>query len=96
MKKKLNKAALDVQVDYEYMLNLYNEQDGKCALSGIPMTYEFNNLRTMSIDRIDSDKGYIPDNVQLVTQFINMAKKNRTNEEVLDILNEIKDVWGSC
>lgn len=40
------------------------------------MLYEPNNLRSVSIDRIDNSKGYIRGNIQLVCRFINFAKNN--------------------
>ncbi len=85
---KLNPACLDVQIDYDYLLALYREQGGRCAIMKIPMTHEFNNLRSISVDRIDSSRGYIPGNVQLVCQFINTAKKDHSNEECFSILHE--------
>lgn len=87
-KGKLNDVCLLVEIDYDYLLQLYRDQSGKCAILGIPMTWEFNNLKTISVDRIDSTKGYIPGNVQLVTQFINTAKRHHSNEEVRAILDE--------
>lgn len=86
--KKLNKAALEVKIDCDYLLDLYRKQKGRCAILDIPMTHVFNNLRSMSVDRIDSDKGYVPGNVQLVTQFVNMAKKHYSNDDVNDVLCE--------
>lgn len=85
---KLNPACLDVQVVYEDLLALYQKQGGCCAILNIPMTHEFNNLRSISVDRIDSSLGYIPGNVQLVCQFINTAKKDHTNAECISILEE--------
>ncbi|MEE8568070.1 MAG: hypothetical protein V3S81_05625 [Anaerolineales bacterium] len=88
IKGNLNVAALEVGIDYDYLLALYRDQKGRCAILDIPMTHVFNNLRTMSIDRIDSEKGYIPGNVQIVTQFINMAKRHYSNDDVHDVLRE--------
>jgi hypothetical protein len=85
----LSQQATLVEVCYEDLVNLYYDQNGRCALTGIIMTWEYNNLRTLSIDRIDSSKGYIPGNIQLVCQFINIAKKHYSNNECLDILKEI-------
>lgn len=89
---KLNLVCLDVQISYSYLLELYKKQNGRCAILNIPMTHEFNNLRSISIDRIDSSLGYITGNVQLVCQFINTAKKNHSNDECISILNEFMQV----
>ena len=86
--KKLNPACLDVKIDYDYLLDLYKKQEGRCALLGIEMTHIFNNLQSISVDRIDSTKGYLPGNVQLVCQFINTAKKNFSNADCQSILDQ--------
>lgn len=86
--KKLNPICLDVQIDYSYLIELYNKQNGNCALLEIPMTYQFKNFQSISVDRIDSTKGYIPGNVQLVCQFMNTAKKNYTNADCQRILDQ--------
>lgn len=88
-RKNLNPACLDVQIDYDYLLDLYKRQDGKCALTGVEMTHVFNNFRSMSVDRIDSSQGYIPGNVQLVCQFINTAKRHFSNADVLSFLDDV-------
>jgi hypothetical protein len=53
---------------------LWEKQKGLCALTGIPMTYKFYEGRVntnLSVDRIDSAKGYSKDNVQLVCMAAN-------------------------
>lgn len=87
--KKLNPACLDVQIDFDYLLDLYNQQNGKCAVTKAVMTYKFNDLMTMSIDRIDSNQGYLPGNVQLVCQWVNTAKKHYPMAVLLNALLQI-------
>lgn len=56
------------------------EQNGRCALSGCPiyLNPKHGNKRrqTASLDRIDSTKGYLPDNIQWVHKDINRLKTN--------------------
>ena len=75
----------------EYLINLYETQNGKCALSGIKMANLIGDHATISIDRIDPNFGYIIGNVQLVCQFINLGKNKHTNSEVVEFLNMIKE-----
>jgi transcription initiation factor TFIIIB Brf1 subunit/transcription initiation factor TFIIB len=64
----------DIHIDLDYLIDLYHKQDGKCAITGIEMCHIFGNPRTISIDRIDSNQGYIEGNVHLVCQWVNLAK----------------------
>ncbi len=70
----------------EYVWGLYEKQDRKCALSGVPIVFQpnFNNQvsQTASIDRIKSDKGYIEGNIQIVHKRINILKGNLPEEEL--------------
>jgi len=50
------------------------------------------NLRSISIDRIDYEKGYIKENVQLVCKWANLAKGSHPNEEMKNIIDEIRSI----
>ncbi len=47
----------------------------------------------MSIDRIDSSKGYVPGNVQLVCKFVNLGKSGHSQVEVLGFFDRLRDLW---
>jgi hypothetical protein len=59
---------------------MWEKQSGRCAISGIRMTHSYDIKVTQrlitnaSIDRIDSDFGYIKSNVQLVCVRVNLMK----------------------
>ena len=57
----------------QHVHDLYDEQEGKCALTGLEMT--FNNDRCypyqISMDRIDGSKGYVVGNIRLVCANVN-------------------------
>jgi len=42
-----------------------------------------------SIDRIDSDRGYVKDNVILVCNIVNQMKLEKPNEEFLTFIKQI-------
>lgn len=55
--------------------HLYLKQGKKCALSGVPISFQKTKQGySASIDRIDSNKEYDIDNVQLVHKDINLMK----------------------
>ena len=85
-------------LNLEYLLYLWSKQDGKCALTGIPMTYKFYEGRVntnLSIDRIDSSKGYTKDNVQLVTMVANQMKNDLSVEELVEICKKLLETIKS-
>jgi len=76
---------IEVTVDIEYVNGVWKKQNGKCALSGVDLTMEEFWSRdswsnSPSLDRIDSSKGYIPENVQWVHPIVNIMK-NRFDTE---------------
>ena len=76
---KLKAARKDMEwdIDIDHVKELWQKQDGRCALSGVFMTWHAGEGRqdlNASIDRKDPNKGYIIGNVQLVTQRVNTIK----------------------
>jgi len=68
LKRGAVSRGLEFTVTIEEAWQLYLSQDGKCALSGLPIVFERSRGRaaekTASLDRIDSTKGYLPDNTR--------------------------------
>jgi len=50
-----------------------------CALTGLKISTNTKDF-TASVDRIDSSKGYLPDNIQWVHKDVNMMKRNYSEE----------------
>jgi hypothetical protein len=89
--RKLKKSALSRDYDFDvsmpYLWDLFCKQDRKCALTGINIVlYPDSNkerLQTASLDRIDSNKGYVVGNVQWVHKRINRLKNILSTEELV-------------
>jgi hypothetical protein len=100
---KLRKKGIEVKINAEDIYNLWIKQDKKCSLSGIPIDFintNKGNLRqgskydlicTASLDRIDSNKGYIKDNIQLVHKDVNMIKKEYEQEYFIKLCKLITE-----
>lgn len=62
----------------EELIELWDEQKGKCAVSGVALTHHLDGSGTKefnaSIDRLNNDKGYSRDNVRLVAYRINIMR----------------------
>ena len=81
---------LPITIDFDDLWNLWEIQGGKCALSRLSMTYQFNNLCSISVDRIASGHGYVSGNVQLVCKWVNLAKGRHSNVDFIDLLNRLR------
>lgn len=90
MKSRVNKKdiELDPGVDIDFLMRVFEEQKGFCAVSGLPMTWMHEGLSSnhgsrrgtnISIDRIDPDKGYTTENVRLVCDRVNKMKSNMSD-----------------
>jgi len=75
---------------------LWENQDGKCAISGVkmelPATLSENRGSPFcaSLDRINSEVGYMQGNVQFVTQFCNLGKRDFETEKILNFIQAVK------
>ncbi len=68
---------MEWEITTGYLEELWDKQNGRCALSGVFMTWQSGEGRqdlNVSIDRKSPDKGYIIGNIQLVTQRVNIMK----------------------
>jgi len=88
---RLAKTRAEVTIDVNYLLKLFEEQKGLCALSGVKMTWATGKTEptSISIDRIDNSKGYIPDNVRLVCVVINAFKSTQTDSELYEFAKNL-------
>ena len=78
----------------EYLYDLLELQDFKCALTGdnlLPEDGSLDHVRKdlpLSLDRIDSSKGYIRGNLQWVTKRVNWMKGDMSTEELFEMCNK--------
>jgi hypothetical protein len=88
-------------IDLKYVSNLWYEQKSKCALTGwdIIIHPKDRKYTTASLDRIDSNKGYIKGNIQWVHKSANYAKHVLTTQEFYNmchsVVENLKDRFGS-
>ena len=86
-------------IDLEYLKELWENQHGKCAYTGIQMIlpktlseyHKLHSIKKISLDRIDSSNGYIKGNVHFVCQAINLAKRDLPHLDMIHFIEEIKN-----
>jgi hypothetical protein len=71
-------------IEVEDLIAVWNAQQGKCALTGLYMTYHKDGQGkkdlNVSIDRINPNIWYIPNNIQLVCGRVNILKHSLTED----------------
>lgn len=70
------------------ILNEYRKTEGRCPVFQTP--FEDRGERVASIDRIDNEKGYTPENIQMISWRANRIKHNASIEEIEQLLNFLK------
>lgn len=93
IKHRANRRNLGFDITIEYISDLLEKQNHKCALSGLPIYLKNKKDKTASLDRIDNSKGYIKGNVQWLHKDINDLKSNYSDEEFIKICGLI---WNNC
>lgn len=91
-KDRAQKANIPFNITLNYIEQLWVFQKGKCALSGLDMTYELKKGRiptNVSIDKIDKDKGYTIGNIQLVCMACNQIKSDLSDKEMYNFCKKI-------
>lgn len=84
--KDAKKRKIEFDISIEDVLKVYLDQGKVCSLSGIPIGWTMmGKSHNISIDRIDSNKGYYIDNIQLVYPKINMMKFTYSQDEFIDM-----------
>jgi hypothetical protein len=83
------KRILKFEVDKHYLDQLFQNQNGRCALTGVLLWFtkasKNHQYQNASLDRIDSNLGYIRGNVQWVVKEVNMLKIDMTEKRFKNI-----------
>jgi len=93
-RNRKEKGRLDCgeyNLDNQVIQELIIKQNNKCYFSGLEMVWNTHNNGDLqgSIDRIDSNKGYLKNNVTIVCNVVNTMKLHKTNDEFLNFIKQI-------
>lgn len=80
-RKRSKRRNLPCDITVDDLVKLYRKQGGRCYLSGEKMCLESHNYNTISLDRINPNRGYVLNNVGLVTWVSNQCKSNLPLQE---------------
>jgi hypothetical protein len=96
-RSRAKKKGLPCDIDIPYMLDLLSKQKGLCAKTGRVLEASIQDNRglrgtspnVVSIDRIDSNAGYVKGNVQLVSYMYNTAKNKFGEKDLLELCIDV-------
>ncbi len=84
---KQRQASLDIEI----VLEILEKQKYKCAISGIEMTHEIGNTFNASIDRVDNNKLYSHENIQIVCKCVNSWRSSTNLELFIEICKKVAE-----
>ena len=88
IKKNKKGRNLGFDIDFDFLVEMYNKQKGLCAYSNIPL--KFGNSRNInwviSLERIDITKGYLKDNVCFICLEFNSSDYS-PNQKIKSLTN---------
>lgn len=89
MFNRIKNTAKDRQIYFDLTVeSMMSKFSGKCALTGWDISIAFRS-ETASLDRIDSNKGYVIDNIQWVHKMVNMTKNKYSQDEFVKMCKAI-------
>lgn len=93
-KRHAREKDRECTITLQDLKSIWEKQQGKCVYTNVELILptganKISITHQASLDRIDSTKGYIPDNIQFVSSCINMLKNKLTDLETKRFLKEI-------
>lgn len=96
LKTNARHRKIPVEITANDIILKYKEQKGICAITGdILAITNLSNPMRLSVDRIDSSKGYTYDNIQLVGQVINIMKWDLIMKDFVFFCKKVADNYQS-
>ena len=97
MRSSSKKRGHFFAIDAQDLLEQYLIQNGIFALSGLEMSFKSRGMgrhatfSCPSVDRIYSDRGYAPGNIQMLLNGVNSMKSNTPQDIFVQVCKAIAD-----
>lgn len=101
--RKARSRRQEDDLDLDYLAQLWRDQGGRCALSGIALDLPRSSGAwerhtgdpwKPSLDRVDSRRGYVRGNVRFVAVIANQAKGRYSDQDVIALARSIVRLHG--
>lgn len=90
-KHRAIRKGIEFNITDEDIFEKLKEQDNKCYISKVPISFKENDWYGMSLDRLDCNKGYTKENTIIVTKFVNTSKNTLSLDEYIKFTKEVCD-----
>lgn len=95
IRQNASRRNLVCDMTCDKLLELWNKQCGRCAITGVSLKFASTTSRksgdeqTASLDRIDSNVGYVEGNVRWLHKTVNAMRLDLTDEEFISWCHRI-------
>ena len=95
IKVSASRKGLEVEVEKNFILELWDNQRGLCFWTQIPLLKNGppKHPQKASVDRIDPSKGYLKDNIVLTCQFANLGKSDVNIPTFFEFLRTLRNTF---
>lgn len=97
LKDRAKRKGLDFDLTPEYIQRIFDRCEGKCSITKLPFDMEIGtkgrgkrNPHRPSVDRVNSNRGYVKGNIQIVLTLVNTMKLDYTDK----ILHPVVKAWA--
>ena len=96
-----NRPVKEILLDEGLLIKKFDEQDGKCYWSGLPLKEEYNYIKhhplAISVERLDNQLGYTYENTVLTRRLYNLGRMAFPEDEFRKVLKEMNsEIMVEC
>lgn len=90
--RRIRRRNHKYDVSLDDLKTQWDMQNGKCVYTGVSLHFKKcdSPIYMASLDRINSNEGYVKGNIQWVSAVVNYAKSNMTHEQMLTFIDIVK------
>jgi len=88
-KQRAKKKKWDHSLTKDDIGQMYLQSGGRCPYTKMDFILEAKNPHNISVDRIDSSKGYVKENCMLVSTWANKAKTDLPRETFIELCKKV-------